>query len=249
MAPNLRFAFRTFRRSPGIVAAAILTTALGIGANTALFGVIQAVLLRPLPYRDPQRLVALWEKNPAFKGIPAERLPVAGRNYMEWQRQAHSFSGIEAFQGLQVELTGAGRPELVLGGRVTPGFLPLFGRTPLLGRMFRPDEGVPGKDQVALLSYTLFHRVFGGDASIIGRKITLNHKSYELAGVLPADFHLPALYRGEEVERIDVFVPMSGEVHGDDESDRRNYVFARLAAGVSLQQARTEMAAIAGRLE
>lgn len=113
MASNLRFAFRTFRRSQGLIAAAIFATALGIGANTALFGVIEAVLLRPLPYRDPQGLVVLWEKNPAFKEIPAERLPVAGRNYLEWKRQAHSFSGIGAFQGLQVELTGAGLPELV----------------------------------------------------------------------------------------------------------------------------------------
>ena len=116
-----------------MIAAAILATALGVGANTAIFSVMQAVLLRPLPYRDPGRLVVLWEKNPTFQGILAERLPVAPRNYLEWKRQSHSFSGMAEYQGLPVELTGSDQPEQVPGARVTPDFFPLLGRTALHG--------------------------------------------------------------------------------------------------------------------
>ena len=145
MLADLRFALRTFRRSPGLIAAAVLATALGVGANTAIFSVIQSVLLRPLPYHDSSRLVMVWEKNPIFKGFLAERLPVAGRNYVEWKRQARSFSGMAAMQEASFDLTGTDKPEEVPAVRVTPDFIPLLGRTALRGRLFLPRNPPPEK--------------------------------------------------------------------------------------------------------
>jgi putative ABC transport system permease protein len=245
MLADLRFALRTFRRSPGLIAAAVLATALGVGANTAIFSVIQAVLLRPLPYRDSASLVMIWEKNPVFKGILAERLPVAGRNYVEWKHQAHSFSGMAAMQQIRVQLTGTQKPEDLEAVRITPDFIPLLGRTPMRGRLFGSEEAVAGKDQVALLSYALFQRRFGGDAGSLGRRIELSGKSYTIIGVLPPDFHLPALFQGFDVRRPDIWLPMNDTFGADDEANRINYVVARLREGASMEQARAEMAVIA----
>ena len=249
MLADLRFALRTFRRSPGLIAAAVLATALGVGANTAIFSVIQSVLLRPLPYHDSSRLVMVWEKNPIFKGFLAERLPVAGRNYVEWKRQARSFSGMAAMQEASFELTGTDKPEEVPSVRVTPDFIPLLGRTAWRGRLFLPQEAAPGKDQVALVSYAFFQRRFGADPQTVGRNIALNGKSYTVIGVLPADFHLPALFQGMDVRRPDVWLPLSETFDAASEGNRVNYVIARLRDGVPVRQARAEMAVIARGLE
>jgi putative ABC transport system permease protein len=249
MLADLRFALRTFRRSPGLIAAAVLATALGVGANTAIFSVIQAVLLRPLPYRDSARLVMIWEKNPVFKGFLAERLPVAGRNYVEWKRQAHSFSGMAAMQQVRVQLTGIDRPEDLEAVQITPDFLPVLGRTPLLGRLFTPDETAAGKDQVALVSHAFFERHFGGDRQRLGSTIQLGGKPYTVIGVLPPDFHLPALFQGFDVRRPDIWLPMPETFNAAQETNRINYVIARLRDGASLQQARAEMAVIASGLQ
>jgi len=246
---DLRFALRTFRRSPGLIAAAVLATALGVGANTAIFSVIQAVLLRPLPYRDSARLLMLWEKNPIFKGFLAERLPVAGRNYVEWKRQAHSFNGMAAMQQVRVQLTGTDRPEDLEAVRVTPDFLPVLGRTPLLGRLFTPDETLDGKNQVALVSDAFFERHFGGDQRRLGSTIQLAGKPYTVIGVLPPDFHLPALFQGMDVRRPDIWLPLSETFNAAQETNHINYVIARLRDGASIQQARAEMAVIAHALQ
>jgi len=249
MLADLRFALRTFRRSPGLIAAAILATALGVGANTAIFSVIQAVLLRPLPYRDSGRLVMVWEKNPIFKGFLAERLPVAGRNYVEWKRRAQSFSGMAAMQEARFELTGTDKPEELPAVRVTPDFIPLLGRTTVQGRPFLPEETVAGKDRVVLLSYTFFQRRFGADPHAVGRSMALNGTSYTVIGVLPRDFHLPALFQGFDVRRPDVWLPLGETFNADNENNRVNYVIARLRDGVSTRQARAEMVVLARGLE
>jgi len=249
MLADLRFALRTFRRSPGLIAAAVLATALGVGANTAIFSVIQAVLLRPLPYRDAGRLVMIWDKNPVFKGFLAERLPVAGRNYLEWKRQAKSFSGMAAMQSLRVQLTGTGRPEDLEAARITPDFLAVLGREPLFGRNITPEETVAGKDQVALVSYEFFERHFAGDAHRLGGLVQVDGKPYTVVGVLPPDFHLPALFQGFDVRRPEIWMPLNTHFNAAQEGSRINYVIARLRDGVPLQQARAEMAVIAGGLE
>ena len=249
MLSDLRFALRSFRRSPGLIAAAILATALGVGANTAIFSVMQTVLLRPLPYRDPARLAMLWEKNPIFKGFLAERLPVAGRNYVEWKRAARSFSRMAAMQAIRFQVTGTDKPEDVEAVRVTTDFIPLLGRSAWRGRLFLPGEANPGQDRVVVVSYAFFQRRFGGDARAIGRPIALNGQEYTVIGVLPPDFHLPALFQGFDVRRPDIWAPLSETFGADDEGDRANYVIARLRDGVSLDRARAEMAVLARGLE
>jgi len=233
-----------------LIAAAVLATALGVGANTAIFSVIQAVLLRPLPYRDAGRLVMVWEKNPIFKGFLAERLPVANRNYVEWKRRAHSFTGLADMLNMNLELTGSGTPEELDAARVTSDFFPVLGRSAWIGRVFRPEESVAGRGQVVVLSYAFFQRRFAGDTRVLGRDLTLNGKSYSVIGVLPADFHLPALFQGLDVRRPEVWLPLDPEgFSAAEEYNRINYVFGRLASGVSLQQARAEMEVIARGLE
>ena len=249
MFSELRFAFRTFRRSPGLIAAAVLATALGVGANTAIFSVIQAVLLRPLPYRDASRLVMVWDKNPVFKGFLAERLPVAGRNYLEWKQRAHSFSAMAAMQQLRVQLTGTDQPEDLEAARITPDFLAVLGRDPRFGRMFTPDETVAGKDQVALVSDTFFARHFTGDAHRLGGSIQLGGKPYTVIGVLPVDFHLPALFQGFDVRRPDIWLPLNTNFTAAQETYRINYVIARLRDGVRIQEARAEMSVLSHALE
>jgi putative ABC transport system permease protein len=250
MFSEFRFALRTFRRTPALVGAAVLATALGVGANTAIFSVMQAVLLRPLPYRDPARVVLVWEKNPVFGGFLAERLPVARRNFAEWKLQATSFTDLEAVDVRRMDLTGGDRPEEVQVAEVTPGFLALLGRTPQLGRSFAADEGVAGKDQVTLLSYGLWQRRFGKDPQVLGRGLTVGGKNYDVVGVLPADFHLPATFQGMEQNRPDLWLPTSGQPNGSDEDfGRRYYVFGRLRDGVTVERARAEMVTIAKRLQ
>jgi putative ABC transport system permease protein len=243
MLSDFRFAVRTFRRTPLLVGAAILATALGVGANTAIFSVIEAVILRPLPYRDPSRLVMLWEKNPVFGGMLAERLPVAQRNYLEWKHEAASFNGVEAVKFANFDLTGGDRPEEVPAALVTPGFLDLFGRSPTIGRAFSASE----PDGV-LLSYDLWQRRFNKDPNIVGRKLTAGGKALTVTGVLPRDFHLPATFQGMEPSRADIMVPLP-PADKASEFERRLYVFARLRPGVTVAAARAEMTALATRLE
>jgi putative ABC transport system permease protein len=249
MITDFRFALRTFRRTPLLVGAAILATALGVGANTAIFSVIQAVLLRPLPYRDPSRIVMLWEKNPVFGGMLAERLPVAARNLSEWRHEATSFTAIEAVNFTTFDLTGGDRPEEVPAALVSPGFFDLFGRHPSIGRGFAPDEDTAGKDQVAVLSFDLWRRRFGEDPDIAGKQITANGKTYSIVGVLPADFHLPSAFQGMEPSRGELWVPLTRSALTAIDFQRRLYVYGRLRTGVTIGAARAEMTAIAKRLE
>jgi putative ABC transport system permease protein len=250
MLTDLLFAVRTFRRTPMLIMAAVLAIALGIGANTAIFSVVQAALLRPLPYRDVGRLVMVWQKNPVFGGFLAERFPVSKRNFAEWKQQASSFGGMEALTDGVFDVSGGGRPEDVPGARITPGFLPLLGRAPAIGRGFAPDEGVAGKDQVALISHAFWRRRFGGDPRIVGRPLQMAGRAYSIIGVLPADFHLPANFEGFDVERPDVWLPLSAAPAGRDEDlSPELSVYARLRDGVSVEHARAEMVAVSKRLE
>jgi putative ABC transport system permease protein len=243
MLSDFRFAIRSFRRTPLLVGAAILATALGVGANTAIFSVIEAVILKPLPYRDPGHLVMLWEKNPVFGGMLAERLPVAPRNFLEWKREAASFSGVEAVQFANFDLTGGDRPEEVPAALVTPGLFGLFGRSPLLGHAFSAAES-----DAVLLGYDLWRRRFNKDPNIVGRKLTAGGKALTVTGVLPADFHLPSTFQGMEPSRADLWVPLP-PADRESEFARRLYVFGRLRPGVTIAAARAEMTALAGRHE
>ncbi len=248
---NFNFrALRCFRRMPGAITAAILTMALGAGANIAMFSVLESSLLRPLPYRDPARLMVLWEANPKLEGFVAGRLPVADRNFIEWKHRLHSFQQMEALRRSAENLTGMGRPENVVVARVTPGFFGLFGRGASRGRTFQTGEGAPGKDGIAVISAAFFAQQLRGDARALGRKLTINGATYLIVGVMTADFHLPALWQGREEMRPDIWLPMPADAAPPAAgAARRNYVFARLGDGVSVAQARLELSELSRRLE
>jgi putative ABC transport system permease protein len=250
---DLQFALRGSLRNPGLIAAAIVTLALGTGANTAIFSVIDSTLLRPLPYRDPAQLMVLWESNPKIEGFLGQRVPVAGRNFSEWRNRLQSFDQIEALRRSSENLTGWGRPETLAVARVTPGFFRLLGRGAWLGRTFQRDEAA-GSAAIAVVSAAFFVRKFSdgrrGFRSGGERKLILNGAPYQIVGVMPADFHLPALWQGYEEILPDVWLPappdLAPPIAGES---RRNYVFGRLRDGVSIEQARVELATLTRQLE
>jgi putative ABC transport system permease protein len=246
---DFRFALRGFRRNPGLIAAAILTLALGAGANTAIFSVIDSTLLRPLPYRNPTRLAVLWEANPKIEGFLAQRVPVAGRNFFEWRNRLHAFEQIEALRRSSENLTGMGRPENLIVARVTPGFFRLLGRGAWRGRTFQ-DEDATGNCAVAVVSAAFSARKFPGGGRGMGGKLILNGAPYKIVGVMPADFHLPALWQGHEEILPDIWLPAPPDLAPPIAGElRRNYVFARLRDGVSIERARIELADLTRKLE
>lgn len=178
---DLRYAIRTLRRNPGFTGVAVLTLAPGIGANTAIFSVVNAVLLRPLSYKDSERLVMCWQVEPRLS-----RAPVTGPDYLDWKEQNQVFESIAAgTEGLgRASLTGLGEPEAVLAAPVSAGLFEMLGKNALYGRVIRPDEDRPGHDAVAVLSYRLWQSRLGSDPGVIGKTITLDGKAREVIGVM-----------------------------------------------------------------
>jgi len=235
---DLRYAFRLLAKSPGFTAIAVLTLALGIGANTAIFSIVNAVLLRPLAFRDPSRLVIVAEKS-SFPTISTSY-----QNFADWRDQSRSFESMEATRGTGLSLTGAGEPELLLARMATAGLFPLLGVEAHAGRTFLPEEDRAGGAPVALLSYGLWQRRFGGAREIIGKPITLGSQPYTVVGVLPAGFQI--------LQLADVFVPFNpwAATLPDDRNWHPGiFAVARLKPGVSREQARAEMVGITKRLE
>ena len=239
---DIRYALRQLRRSPGFAAVAILTLALGIGANTAIFSVVNAVLLKPLPYKDPERLVMLWEQNPHrgwFENI------VSGANFIDWKKQNHTFEDIAAFESNSFNLTGGGPPEEVAGERITSNLFSVLGVQPLSGRLFLPEEESKGKAAV-IVSYGLWQQHYGADPALVSKQISLNGESYPVVGILPASFRddYSASFAPHSqlwISGIEPF-PEGRELHD-------YHAIARLKPGVTLAQARAEMDTIAGRIE
>ena len=186
---DVRYALRQLRRSPGFTAVAVLTLALGIGANTAIFSIFNATLLRPLPYKDPGRIVILWSTIPrwGFSGPGSLTDP----DYVQWQQQNQVFDQIAAFRGQTSNLTGRGIPERLTGSTATASLFPLLGVPPELGRVFSAEEQLPGHENVVLLSHGLWARRFGSDPDIVGKSITLDGKSFTVRGVMPARLQFP----------------------------------------------------------
>ena len=247
----MRHAFRVLRKSPGFTLAAAITLALGIGANTAIFSVLNAMLLRAMPFRDPQRLVMVWDANAALDVLVAERVQTCLQNFLEWRDQNRVFEGMAFFRYGSYDLSGGGKPEQVKAAPVSPGFFDLLGVRGLLGRTFTAQESEPGKDRVVVLSHSLFERRFAGNPKIVGQDIVMNGASYTVIGVLPRQWHLPSLRGGMEEFKADVWVPsdIDPKRNAADLTTRRLYVFARLKPGVSIARARADMSLIAGRLE
>jgi putative ABC transport system permease protein len=238
---DVRYSLRQLKRNPGFTTVAVLTLALGIGANTAIFSVVNAVLLRPLPYRQPGQLVMVWEQLPAL-GLDSFASPLA--NYFDYQSQNRVFEDIAAIENAHFDLNAGDQPERIFGMRASANLFPLLGVAPTLGRAFTLDENKPGHANVALLSDSLWQRRFGADRSIIGKTISLDGNLFTVVGVMPRDFRfsvgLPELPQ--------VWLPVAFQAD-PDRSIGRLQLMARLKPGVSLEQARTEMKTIAGRLE
>jgi predicted permease len=254
---DLRFAVRSFGKSPGFTLAAVGALALGIAANTAIFSVVNATLLDPLPFkkmREPERMVMLWEQNPSLNLFAGGRLPVRLKSYRAWQEQSRSFEGLALYNDATFNLTeqadAQGRkPEHVEAGVVTAGFLPLLGIRPQLGRNFSPTEMEPGKGHVTILTHELFVSRFGGDSRVLGRILYADGQAYTIIGVLPVGFEMPAAAEGFDQAKPKMLVPVNISPGGDAEGQMNYAVFGRLRPGVTLDRARAEMKVISKRLE
>jgi predicted permease len=243
---DLRHGLRMMRKHPGFSVVAVATLALGIGANTAIFSVVNAVLLNPLPYLQPDRLVIVQEIIPL---LGERQIPVAAPDVLTFQQQNHVFTAAAGFQDEFLDLTAAGQPERIRAARVSWTLFPALGVQPLLGRTFAPEEDDPGRD-VAVLGYALWKQKFGGDRSIIGRTIALNRKAYTVVGVMPQSFVFP-LEDLEGFGSADLWVPMSftpeERTHLGDNFDYG--LVARLKSGVSLDQAEADASLVAARIQ
>jgi predicted permease len=192
MLGDLRYAFRSLRRTPGFTTAAVLTLAIGIGANAAIFSIVDHVILRPLAYDDPDRLYVVHEVVPRLAHI-APAIPVSANHFLEWKRGTNAFESMALLGDITLNLTGAGEPEQLVGARVSADLFPMLGVRAQLGRVFLPEEDEVGRDRVVVLDDALWRRRFGADRGIVGRAITLNGQPYTVIGVLPPDFRFPKI--------------------------------------------------------
>jgi putative ABC transport system permease protein len=243
MLRDLRFALRRLLRAPGFTAAAVICLALGIGANTAIFTVINAVLLRPLPFAEPARLVGVWEANSLRR---SERNVVAPANYLDWVSENTVFSDMSAVNDISASLTGSGEPEEVPVQRATASLFPLLGLRAEFGRVFSEAEDAPGAPDVAVLSHGLWVRRYGADPAIVGSAVRIDGKPFTVIGVMPAEAQTIGLR-----PRPDLWVPLGLDRSENyrETSGRYLRAVARLKAGVTIERAQAELRTIARRLE
>ena len=243
---DFRHAIRVFRTAPSFAFAVVAVIALGIGANTAIFSIVNAVLLRPLPFDDPQRLVRLFHVPPqsTFPGMPTFSLSPA--NFLDWQRDSTSFEGMAAYQFRQLTLTAAGNAEAVRAGRVGPGFFEIVGTQPALGRTFMPEEHTPGREKVVIVSEGFWKAHLGAARDAVGRTLTFDGEPYAVVGVMPARFSV----RSWGATTTPVWTPLAWT--DEERAVRENHnlqAVARLKPGVSPAQATSELEIISKRLE
>jgi putative ABC transport system permease protein len=246
---DLRYAIRALRKNRGFTAAAVLTLGIGVGATTTMFAVVQAVLLRPLPYAQPERLVRIFETNPLKHWTKNVAAPA---NYADWKAQSTVFEEVAAYEAFSKEgsgasdvyLTGSGEPQGLKALSVSGNLIRMLGVAPLMGRTFTDEETFEGKARVVVLSYGLWQSLFGGDPAVIGRTMELSGRTYDVVGVMPNTFAFP----GRDVQ---LWMPLAYAPSLFITARRPHWlrVAARLRTGVSLERARQEMTAIAGRLE
>jgi predicted permease len=235
---DLRYGARTLRKNPGFTLIAIVTLSLGIGANTAIFTVVNAALLRGLPYREPERLAHLFETTPQKAYAQRE---FSYPDYQDYQR-SQAFEGLAAYTGGGGILTGRGEPQRIFAPAASANFFSVLGVAPLLGRTFREGDDKPGAERVTILTYGLWRRMFGGDPSVIGQTLTISGAQYTVVGVLPASFQFA-------LRQADLWLPYQPTpnqlsrrfMHGTN-------LIGRLRPGVSLEQAQAETSSITRRI-
>src|SRR6185312_13324420 len=234
---DVRYGVRVLLKAPGFTAIVVLTLALGIGASTAMFSVVQGVMLAPLPYPHPNRLVLIWQSNPH-----APHVSLSLPDFRDWQRNARSFEALSGLRWYQFNLTSPGNPEHVDGYELPSGFFKMLGVQPALGREFSPEEDQPGGSPVAMISAQEWSTRYGRNADVLGKSIRLGGKTYTIIGVLPSTFHLAS--------PVDVFIPLA---QGDPMFNDRRYPgvlgVGRLKPGVSIAQAQAEMTSVQQNLD
>ena len=239
MFSDLRYAFRQLVKNPGFTGVAILTLALGIGACTAIFSVVNGVLLRPLDFPQPDRIVVIRETNlPQFP-----EFSVSPPNYLDWAKQTKSWQYLAAYSGAQVNLTGEGEPQRLVGVKATAHYFDVYQIKPVLGRTFVPEEDAPGRDHVVVLSHAFWQRVFGSETNVVGRAIQLNGEPYTVIGVAPPHFG--------EASKVDTWVPMGfkpDETAADARGGHYLNVVGRLRPSVNITSARSELELLAAQL-
>src|SRR5580658_2335220 len=245
---DLRYGMRVLRKNPRITSMIVLSLAIGIGANTAIFSVTSTLLLKPLPYPNADRLAILWLRSPGI-GIPQD-WPSPGQ-YHDIKTRNHVFEETALAIGDNYILTGLSRAMKVDGISASSSLLPMLGAKPLLGRIFLPEEDRPGKTQTVVLTYALWQQTFSGDPNIIGRSITLDGKARTVIGVLPPDFRLnhEVIPTVAGIDKPEIFLPLPMDAKDEQEYGSENFnILARLKPGVTMQQAQADIAIIAARI-
>ncbi|MGH9944738.1 MAG: ABC transporter permease, partial [Pyrinomonadaceae bacterium] len=238
---DLRYGVRTLLKQPGFALVALVTLALGIGANTAIFSVVNGVLLRPLPYPEPERLMRLYEKETDAATL-SERLEVAPANFLDWRRQSRTLAEIAAWGEEEQALVGQEQADPVKAAFVTANFFAVLGVQPLHGRVFTSEEDQPGRDEVALLGYGLWQRRFGGDPHLVGQRVKLDGEHYTVVGIMPDGFQYP--------RHAEIWTPLA--LNPNQTQTREAHflqVIARRRPEASPAQVRAEMETIAASLE
>jgi hypothetical protein len=246
---DLSHGFRTLSKNPGFTAVSVLSLAIGIGANSAIFSVTNALLLRPLPYKDADRLVILWSRSPGLN-VPQDWFSPG--QYLDVKTQNGVFDETSISIGASFNLTGEGIPEHVDGARISSSLFSLLGTTSMLGRVFLSEEDEPGKPPTVILGYGFWQRYFGGDHGVIGRTLTLNGTNSTVVGVMPAAFSLnkevmPAV---NGIQNADLLVPLPlSESARSNRGNEDFNIFARLKPGITIAQAQADLDIIADRMK
>src|SRR5215467_6038386 len=243
MLSEIKVALRGLAKSPGFTAIAVATLALAIGANSAVFSLINALLVRPLPYQEPSRIALIWEQ---FKTQGLERIPCSPPEYLELEKEFQSGTGLAAFNYETFNLGGGDVPERISGAVVTPSLFPLLGVEPIKGRTFAQEEQGVGHDDVIVISERLWKRRFNSDPMLVGRTLLLNDHSYTVIGIMPAKFEFPIPLFGVQgnqfAERVDIWKPVAfTPMELQDRGNRGYGLVTRLRPEVSLGKAQAEI--------
>jgi putative ABC transport system permease protein len=245
---DIRFGLRMLLKAPGFTAVAIIVLALGIGANTAIFSVVNAVLLRPLPYPQPDRLVQVWHTPPQSSFPGAKIFSVSPANYFDWVNQNRSFEQLAIYGFMSFNLTGKGEPESLIATRVSSNFFSVLRTQPMAGRVFTSEEDSSGHGKVVIISHAFWQSHFGADPNTVGQTISLNSESYTIVGIMPAKFAFPT--SSDPKFQTQMWTPIAWT--DKDRSVRGNHnflVIGRLKLDTTLEQAKAEMTTISSRLE